>query len=171
MYEPPRWKSSADHSRTAADCNDDKESTLRHKKRSTHCHLLHLRAERFTYTVRNLSGTTDLVTLIGIVYRTVVRTFHLYLLSQVSIVAMRTLFLFGLFTEVVLAVNPLVDVSYTRYQGTALHNGITQWLGIRYAAPPIKNLRFAAPQGPLENNTIQIANKASRSCLYVVRHR
>jgi len=34
----------------------------------------------------------------------------------------------------VAAVDSLVDVNYTRYQGTVLQNGITQWLGIRYAA-------------------------------------
>lgn len=59
------------------------------------------------------------------------------------------------------AVTPLVDVGYTRYQGTALPNGVTQWLGIRYAAPPLGNLRFRAPSSPLVNKTTQIADQVS----------
>ncbi len=57
------------------------------------------------------------------------------------------------------AVDPLVDVGYTKYQGSALGNGITQWLGIRYAAPPLGDLRYAKPADPPVNNTIQVANK------------
>ena len=57
------------------------------------------------------------------------------------------------------AVDPLIDVSYTRYQGTSLPNGISQWLGIRYAAPPVGSLRFAAPQDPPSDGSIQLANE------------
>ena len=45
-------------------------------------------------------------------------------------------------------VDPLVDVSYTKYLGTALPNRISQWLGIRYAAAPVDNRRFRAPEDP-----------------------
>jgi hypothetical protein len=31
------------------------------------------------------------------------------------------------------AVDSIVDLSYSKYEGTALPGGITQWLGIRYA--------------------------------------
>ena len=31
------------------------------------------------------------------------------------------------------AVDPIVDLSYSEYEGTALPNGVSQWLGIRYA--------------------------------------
>jgi hypothetical protein len=31
------------------------------------------------------------------------------------------------------AVDTIVDLSYSKYEGTALPGGITQWLGIRYA--------------------------------------
>jgi hypothetical protein len=34
---------------------------------------------------------------------------------------------------VVFAVDPIVDLSYSKYEGTALANGVSQWLGIRYA--------------------------------------
>lgn len=57
------------------------------------------------------------------------------------------------------AVAPLVNVNYTSYLGTALPGGITQWLGMRYAAPPLGNLRFAAPADPVANSTTQVANK------------
>ena len=57
------------------------------------------------------------------------------------------------------AVDPLVDVGYTQYLGTAISAGITQWLGIRFAAPPLGDLRFRAPGDPLVNNTVQVANQ------------
>ena len=64
----------------------------------------------------------------------------------------------------VVAVDPLVDVGYTQYLGTTIPAGITQWLGIRYAAPPLGDLRFRAPADPVVNNTVQTANQVeSRS--------
>jgi len=39
----------------------------------------------------------------------------------------------GLFAAAVYAVDPIVDLSYSKYEGTALTNGVSQWLGIRYA--------------------------------------
>jgi len=59
------------------------------------------------------------------------------------------------------AVKPLVDVSYSKYQGAPLGNGITQWMGVRYAAPPVGNLRFAAPSDPVKNKTTIIADTVS----------
>ena len=61
--------------------------------------------------------------------------------------------------SVTAAVNPLVDLGYTKYLGTAIPAGITQWLGIRYAAPPVGDLRFRAPADPVVDNTTQIANQ------------
>ena len=46
------------------------------------------------------------------------------------------------------AVSPVVYLNYTTYRGIAFSNGITQWLGIRYAAPPVGDLRFREPQNP-----------------------
>ncbi|VUC30274.1 unnamed protein product [Clonostachys rosea] len=48
----------------------------------------------------------------------------------------------------VTAVQQIVDLSYRQYRGQALRNGLTQWLGIQYAAPPIGDLRFRPPQDP-----------------------
>jgi hypothetical protein len=42
----------------------------------------------------------------------------------------------------------IVDLGYTQYEGKS-SNGINQWLGMRYAAPPTGDLRFKAPQEPL----------------------
>lgn len=51
-----------------------------------------------------------------------------------------------------------VDLGYSQYQGTNAANGVRQWLGIRYAAPPVGDLRFRAAADPLLNNTVQIAD-------------
>jgi len=60
-----------------------------------------------------------------------------------------------------LAVAPLVNLDYSSYQGVPLANNITQWLGVRYAQPPVGNLRFSAPQDPCLNETVQQANAVS----------
>jgi hypothetical protein len=65
--------------------------------------------------------------------------------------------------KLVLAVDPLVDVGYTKYQGTALPNGVSQWLGMRFAAPPVGNSRFRAPADPPRNDTVQHADTV---CIY-----
>ncbi|KAK7963359.1 triacylglycerol [Apiospora saccharicola] len=65
------------------------------------------------------------------------------------------------------AVDPLVDLKYTKLQGTPLGNGATQWLGVRYAAPPIGDLRFAAPIDPPATapGTVEDATKFQPICL------
>lgn len=70
-----------------------------------------------------------------------------------------------LLCDPVSAVNPLVQLSYSTYRGVALKNGVTQWLGLRYAAPPLGNLRFQAPQSPLATNGTQNANAHGPTCL------
>lgn len=68
----------------------------------------------------------------------------------------------GLLISSAHSLDPLVDVEYSRYQGKALDNGITQWLGIRYAAPPIGDLRWCPPQDPPKNETIQDASNVGQ---------
>jgi hypothetical protein len=55
--------------------------------------------------------------------------------------------------------DPVIDVGYTKYQGITHDTGVTQWLGIRYAAPPLGDLRFAVPQDPLKQPEVQRADK------------
>ena len=57
-------------------------------------------------------------------------------------------------------INLTVDLGYSKYTGiSAADNKIASWLGIRYAAPPVGNNRFRAPQPPLVNSSVQLANK------------
>ena len=66
----------------------------------------------------------------------------------------------------VFAVSEVVDLSYASYRGTALSNGVTQWLGMRFAAPPLGHLRFAAPEDPLrETSGIKPAHAHGPYCL------
>ena len=57
------------------------------------------------------------------------------------------------------AVGPVVSLSYGKYRGTPQSDGITSWLGMRYAAAPVDNLRFAAPVNPPNHDGIESANK------------
>jgi hypothetical protein len=59
----------------------------------------------------------------------------------------------------VLALSSKVSLDYATYQGTAGLDGITRFLGMQYAAPPIGDLRWKAPQDPTETTTAQSAAK------------
>lgn len=54
---------------------------------------------------------------------------------------------------------PIVDLGYSQYQGTSLSSGVNQYLGMRFAAPPLDGLRFRAPIAPI--NTTGIKNATS----------
>ena len=56
------------------------------------------------------------------------------------------------------AVDRVVSLTNGKYQGTVLSNGLTSWLGLRYAAAPVGSLRFAAPQDPPGHDGIEAAN-------------
>ncbi|KAH7928320.1 alpha/beta-hydrolase [Leucogyrophana mollusca] len=60
---------------------------------------------------------------------------------------------------------PIVDLGYAQYQG-ALDSAtnITSFLSIRYAAPPLGDLRFQAPQPPPTVSGIQQATTNPDSC-------
>lgn len=62
-------------------------------------------------------------------------------------------------------VEPIIDLGYSKYRGKALGDGTSHWLGMRYAAAPVGQLRFAAPQNPEHNTTIQAADMVSLSSL------
>lgn len=59
---------------------------------------------------------------------------------------------------------PIVDLGYSVYQGETLPNGVNQWLGLRYGAPPIGNLRFRKPQPPANTSGIIQANNFGPVC-------
>ena len=59
------------------------------------------------------------------------------------------------------AADPVVDLQYSKYRGKELGNGVTQWLGMRYASPPLKDLRFKPPKDPLSTRTVQDAGDVS----------
>lgn len=59
----------------------------------------------------------------------------------------------------------LVHLDYASYQGKTLSNGINQWLGIRFASPPVGDLRFQAPQDPQREYGVQNAGDFGPICL------
>ncbi|KAJ6781828.1 hypothetical protein PWT90_08774 [Aphanocladium album] len=63
-----------------------------------------------------------------------------------------------------IAVAPLVDLGYAKYNGVNT-GATTQWLGIRYAAPPLGNLRFQKPADPVQTHEVQQADKHGKICL------
>ncbi|UZP35666.1 hypothetical protein NXS19_003482 [Fusarium pseudograminearum] len=71
----------------------------------------------------------------------------------------------ALLLTLVTAVAPIVDVSYSRYQGKDNGNGVTSWLGMRYAAPPIGDLRFMPPQDPIRSRQVKDARKFRLKCV------
>ena len=60
-----------------------------------------------------------------------------------------------------IGVDTIVDLGYSKYRGKAFADGTSHWLGMRYAAAPVGQLRFAAPQDPERTTTIQPADKVS----------
>lgn len=60
------------------------------------------------------------------------------------------------------AQSPVVNLDYASYRGRSLPNGVSQWLGMRFAAPPVGDLRFAAPQDPKTQQGVQ---NATNVCL------
>lgn len=68
--------------------------------------------------------------------------------------------------------NPLVNLPYASYNGFVnTSNGVTEWLGMRYAAAPVGNLRFAAPQDPPTVSGVQDATKVSFNHFKLINQR
>ena len=55
------------------------------------------------------------------------------------------------------AVDTLVELDYAKYEGVVHSTGVTHWLGMRFAAPPTDELRFAPPQDPKDGGDKVIA--------------
>ncbi|ETS81908.1 hypothetical protein PFICI_06910 [Pestalotiopsis fici W106-1] len=63
------------------------------------------------------------------------------------------------------AVLPTVQVGCNQYAGYSISSGITKWLGLRYAAPPVGNLRFSPPEDPVCNSGTQTATAHGPVCI------
>lgn len=63
------------------------------------------------------------------------------------------------------SVRPTVNLGYAKYQGVSVSQGVDQYLGIPYAAPPIDDLRWRAPQDPLPQSSVQDASGPSPICV------
>ena len=59
-------------------------------------------------------------------------------------------------------IDDTVDVGYAKYKGIPSGDNVKAWLGIRFAAPPVGQLRFAAPADPVQSSPdVQVADKVS----------
>ncbi|KAJ8594571.1 alpha/beta-hydrolase [Rhizopogon salebrosus TDB-379] len=59
----------------------------------------------------------------------------------------------------------IVDLGYARYRGSVdTATNTTSFLGIRYAAPPVGKLRWAAPQHPQTTSGVQPATMQPNAC-------
>ena len=56
---------------------------------------------------------------------------------------------------------PKIDLGYTTVQGLSYPGGISQWLGVRYAQPPVGNLRFVEPHNVTANSSVQMVTQVS----------
>lgn len=56
---------------------------------------------------------------------------------------------------------PSVNLGYSTCQATNVSNGIATYKNIRYAAPPVGNLRWAMAQPPLQENATNTGSPAS----------
>ncbi|KAF8168656.1 Alpha/Beta hydrolase protein [Mycena galopus ATCC 62051] len=66
--------------------------------------------------------------------------------------------------QVVQAATPVVDLGYSQYQGMVDSTNTTTFLGIRYAAAPMGDLRFRAPQSPENTTEVQKASTQPNQC-------
>ena len=56
-------------------------------------------------------------------------------------------------------ISTLVDLGYTLYQGEQVSASVNQYLGMRFAAAPLGELRFRTPSDPVVNRTVQPATQ------------
>ena len=55
--------------------------------------------------------------------------------------------------------SPAVHLGYASYEGVRSLDGVDQYLGMRYAAPPLKENRFKLPQQPEAERGIRSAKE------------
>lgn len=54
-----------------------------------------------------------------------------------------------------------VNLGYAQYESVLVSNGVRKWLGIRYAAAPLGDLRFRAPRDPSNIIGLQTADQVT----------
>ena len=54
---------------------------------------------------------------------------------------------------------PEIHLDYASYRGLTLHHNVNQYLGMRFAAPPLDNLRWRAPRDPPKEEHVQDASE------------
>ncbi|KAJ7149175.1 Alpha/Beta hydrolase protein [Mycena crocata] len=70
-----------------------------------------------------------------------------------------------LLTTTLSSASPIIDLGYSQYQGAVnVYTNVTTFLGIRYAAAPIDDLRFRAPQTPKHVAGVQQATELPDTC-------
>ena len=62
----------------------------------------------------------------------------------------------------------VVDLGYARYQGRSLYNDVDEYLGMRFAKPPLDDLRFRAPEDPESSSDVQDASAVRFSLSNIV---
>lgn len=60
---------------------------------------------------------------------------------------------------------PIIDLGYAKYEGTFLDASVNQFLGMRYAAPPLGDLRWREAENPLHENGVQPAKEFAPTCI------
>lgn len=63
------------------------------------------------------------------------------------------------------AIPTTLDLGYSTIRGQSLDAGVNQYLGVRFAAPPLGSLRFRAPADPAKTKGIQDASEFGPICI------
>lgn len=91
---------------------------------------------------------------------------RLTLHNNIAMVKLQNILSTALLASRAAAVSETVDLGYTKYVGKALSNGISEWLGMRFAAAPLGELRFMPPQDPPRHHKPQPADTVSgKDCM------
>ncbi|KAI0391543.1 vacuolar triacylglycerol lipase [Xylariaceae sp. FL0594] len=87
-------------------------------------------------------------------------------LFEATMTSRAALALLALLWSLAIAARLTVDTGCNTYTGLVNEeDGVVRWLGIRYAAPPVGDLRFAPPRDPSCADGVQLANEHGKLCL------